>query len=40
MVSVISIVNSKYADESLNINCARNDGEKVLKTFVQLLQED
>ena len=40
MVSVISIVNSEYADKSLNISCAKHDGEQVLNAFVQLLQED
>lgn len=40
MVSVISIVNSKYGDAKLNIECARQDGEMVLDTFRQLLKDD
>lgn len=40
MVSVISIVNSEYSDPSLNIKCARQDGEMVLDTFKQLLKDE
>lgn len=40
MVSVISIVNSKYSDPKLNIKCARQDGEMVLETFRQLLKDE
>ena len=40
MVSVISIVNSKYSDAKLNIECARQDGEMVLDTFIELLKDD
>lgn len=40
MVSVISIVNSKYSDSKLNIKCARQDGEMVLETFRELLKDE
>lgn len=40
MVSVISVVNSKYSDSKLNIKCARQDGEMVLETFRQLLKDE
>lgn len=40
MVSVISIVNSKYSDPELNIKCARQDGEMVLETFKHLLKNE
>ena len=40
MVSIISIVNSKYSDPRLNIKCARQDGEMVLETFKQLLKNE
>lgn len=40
MVSVISIVNSEYSNSELNIKCARQDGERVLETFKQLLKDE
>lgn len=40
MVSVISIVNSEYSNSELNIKCAKQDGERVLETFRQLLKDE